>query len=80
MSWPRPSGCDNGLLVLVCLNTSSRSWFLGGSATRAAPPEGGQLPARLLQLRELLRSLERWQHPGRDRKEWQLPLGFLFFR
>ena len=79
---PRPcsSCCPDGFPVFACPRSSSCRGNSGGPATGATAAKGGQLPAGLLQLRELLRALKRWQHQGRDREERQLPLGFLFLR
>ena len=80
MPRPSPSGCPDGLPVLTRPGTCPRCRNPGGPATGATPAKGWQLPPRLLQLRGLLRALERWQQQGSDREERQLPLGFLFLR
>ena len=49
-----------------------------GPATRPTPPKSGMVPARLLQLRQLLRALQERQHPwcARENRQ-QLPARLL---
>ena len=51
-----------------------------GQAGRATPPESGRVPAWLLQLRQLLRSQPKRQHPRcrREDGQQQLPTGLIY--
>ena len=66
MPWLCPSACPDGLRVPIRPGTSYRRRVLGGPVTGATPAKGGELPAWLLQLWELLRfDLSRFFHPVR---------------